>query len=34
VLELGPSVVVAKQGEFGAALVTAEEFFALPAYPL
>jgi sugar/nucleoside kinase (ribokinase family) len=34
VLELGPSVVVAKQGEYGAALVTAEQFFALPAYPL
>jgi sugar/nucleoside kinase (ribokinase family) len=34
VIEMGPSVVVAKQGEYGAALVTAEEFFALPAYPL
>jgi sugar/nucleoside kinase (ribokinase family) len=34
VLELGPSVVVAKQGEYGAALITAESFFALPAYPL
>jgi sugar/nucleoside kinase (ribokinase family) len=30
----GPSVVVAKQGEYGAALVTADSFFALPAYPL
>jgi sugar/nucleoside kinase (ribokinase family) len=30
----GPSVIVAKQGEYGAALVTAEGFFALPAYPL
>jgi len=30
----GPSVVVAKQGEYGAALVTNESFFALPAYPL
>ena len=30
----GPSVIVAKQGEYGAALVTAETFFALPAYPL
>ncbi len=29
-----PSVIVAKQGEYGAALVTAESFFALPAYPL
>ncbi len=30
----GPSVVVAKQGEYGAALITSESFFALPAYPL
>jgi sugar/nucleoside kinase (ribokinase family) len=30
----GPSVVVAKQGEYGSALVTREGFFALPAYPL
>jgi sugar/nucleoside kinase (ribokinase family) len=30
----GPSVVVAKQGEYGAALITGERFFALPAYPL
>ena len=30
----GPSVVVAKQGEYGAALVTRQGFFALPAYPL
>jgi sugar/nucleoside kinase (ribokinase family) len=29
-----PSVVVAKQGEYGAALITADGFFALPAYPL
>ena len=28
------SVVVAKQGEYGAALFTRESFFALPAYPL
>jgi sugar/nucleoside kinase (ribokinase family) len=34
VLNWGPSVVVAKQGEYGAALVTADTFFALPAYPL
>ena len=27
-------MVVAKQGEYGAALVTREGFFALPAYPL
>jgi sugar/nucleoside kinase (ribokinase family) len=30
----GPSVVVAKQGEYGAALITRSGFFALPAYPL
>jgi sugar/nucleoside kinase (ribokinase family) len=30
----GPSVIIAKQGEYGAALVTADGFFALPAYPL
>jgi sugar/nucleoside kinase (ribokinase family) len=34
VLSWGPSVVVAKQGEYGAALVTDNGFFALPAYPL
>jgi sugar/nucleoside kinase (ribokinase family) len=34
VLALGPSVIVAKQGEYGAALVTADGFFSLPAYPL
>ena len=34
VMEMGPSVVVAKQGEYGAALFTADGFFALPAYPL
>jgi sugar/nucleoside kinase (ribokinase family) len=27
-------VIVAKQGEYGAALVTRESFFALPAYPM
>ena len=30
----GPRVIVAKQGEYGAALVTSEGFFALPAFPL
>ncbi|HEV3282990.1 MAG TPA: PfkB family carbohydrate kinase [Solirubrobacteraceae bacterium] len=30
----GPRVIVAKQGEYGAALITEEGFFALPAYPL
>ncbi len=34
VMAMGPSVVVAKQGEYGAALFTADGFFALPAYPL
>ncbi len=34
ILSWGPRVVVAKQGEYGAALVTADSFFALPAYPL
>jgi sugar/nucleoside kinase (ribokinase family) len=32
--EWGPRVIVAKQGEYGAALITEEGFFALPAYPL
>ena len=32
--ELGPSAVVAKRGEYGAALLTGDDFFALPAYPL
>jgi sugar/nucleoside kinase (ribokinase family) len=34
VLEMGPTVVVSKQGEYGAAMLTEEQFFALPAYPL
>jgi sugar/nucleoside kinase (ribokinase family) len=34
VIEWGPRVVVAKLGEYGAALITAEGFFALPAFPL
>jgi sugar/nucleoside kinase (ribokinase family) len=33
-LTWGPKVVVAKQGEYGAVLVTADTFFSLPAYPL
>ena len=33
VLELGPKVVVAKQGEYGAAMFTRDGFFALPAFP-
>src|SRR5438046_1145639 len=31
---MGPRVVIAKQGEYGAALLTPDTFFALPAYPL
>ena len=34
VMGMGPRVVVAKQGEYGAALFTGDGFFALPAYPL
>lgn len=33
-LELGPSVVVAKQGKYGAGVITREGTFWLPAYPL
>ena len=32
--EWGPRVVVAKQGEYGAAMITEEGFFGLPAFPL
>ena len=34
VMDLGPRAVVAKQGEYGAALFTQEGFFALPGFPL
>jgi sugar/nucleoside kinase (ribokinase family) len=34
VREWGPSVLIAKQGEYGAMMVTDEGFFALPAFPL
>ena len=34
ILKWGPSAVVAKQGKYGAALFTADGYFALPAYPL
>ncbi len=34
VMELGPKVVVAKQGEYGAALITPDAFFSLPAFPM
>jgi sugar/nucleoside kinase (ribokinase family) len=33
-LAMGPSSVIAKQGEYGAVLVSAEGFFSLPAFPL
>ena len=32
--EWGPSVVIAKQGQYGAAMITEAGFFALPAFPL
>jgi sugar/nucleoside kinase (ribokinase family) len=34
VMDMGPSVVIAKQGEYGAALFVEDRFFSLPAYPL
>ncbi len=34
VMEMGPRAVVAKQGEYGAALFTRAGFFALPGFPL
>jgi sugar/nucleoside kinase (ribokinase family) len=34
VMELGPRAVIAKQGEYGAALFTEGGFFALPGFPL
>jgi sugar/nucleoside kinase (ribokinase family) len=33
-MQLGPRVVVVKQGEYGASLFTEDSFFSLPAYPL
>src|SRR5205085_12360169 len=33
-MEHGPSTIVAKQGEYGAAIFARDGFFALPAYPL
>ena len=33
-LSWGPRAIVAKQGEYGAAVLTEEGFFSLPAYPL
>jgi sugar/nucleoside kinase (ribokinase family) len=34
IMELGPRVVVVKQGEYGASLFTEEGYFSLPAFPL
>jgi len=34
VMDMGPRMVVAKQGEYGAALFTEEGFFSLPGFPL
>jgi sugar/nucleoside kinase (ribokinase family) len=34
VMEMGPKAVIAKQGEYGAALFTPAGFFALPGFPL
>jgi sugar/nucleoside kinase (ribokinase family) len=34
ILAMGPSSVIAKQGEYGAVLVSQEGFFSLPAFPL
>jgi sugar/nucleoside kinase (ribokinase family) len=34
VMATGPGVVVAKQGEYGAALFSGDRFFSLPAFPL
>jgi sugar/nucleoside kinase (ribokinase family) len=34
VREWGPRVIVAKQGEYGAAMITDDGFFGLPAFPL
>ena len=34
VLTWGPRIVIAKQGEYGAALITEDSFFSIPAYPL
>ena len=33
-MEMGPKVVVAKRGEYGAALFTADDFFAIPGFLL
>src|SRR5256714_14108230 len=33
-LDMGPRALIAKQGEYGAALFSGDRFFSLPAYPL
>src|SRR5262249_11929400 len=34
VLSWGPKTLIVKRGEYGAAMFTADEYFAIPAYPL
>jgi sugar/nucleoside kinase (ribokinase family) len=34
ILSWGPSTLIVKRGEYGAAMFTKEEYFAIPAYPL
>jgi sugar/nucleoside kinase (ribokinase family) len=34
VMDLGPRIVIAKRGEYGAVMFTPERYFALPGYPL
>src|SRR5688572_19642173 len=34
ILSLGPKALIVKRGEYGAALFTAQSYFAIPAYPL
>ena len=34
IMSWGPKALIAKRGEYGAALFTAESYFAIPAYPL
>src|SRR2546430_13571423 len=34
ILSWGPSTLIVKRGEYGAAMFTRDEYFAIPAYPL
>ena len=34
ILAMGPSIVIAKQGEYGAVAISADTYFSLPAFPL